>query len=90
MVCLASRPRGGYYRNLGRETYLVPFIWEDGWPVINPGKGILEDTFPMPDLPAYEAKEIPAKEDFDAVTQSERGKLFSYESSGIFRNETEC
>lgn len=68
MVCLASRPRGGYYRNLGRETYLVPFIWEDGWPVINPGKGILEDTFPMPNLPAYEAKEIPAKEDFDTDT----------------------
>ena len=68
MVCLASRPRGGYYRNLGRETYLVPFIWEDGWPVINPGKGILEDTFPMPNLPAHEAKEIPAKEDFDTDT----------------------
>jgi alpha-N-arabinofuranosidase len=30
MVALASRPYGGYYRNLGRETFLVPVKWEDG------------------------------------------------------------
>lgn len=65
MVCLASRICGGYYRNLGRETFLVPFIWEDGWPVINPGKGILEDTFLAPNLPAGPVEQIPAREDFD-------------------------
>lgn len=53
MVLLASRPYGGgYYRNLGRETFLVPFTWENGWPLINPGKGIVEDTFTCPNLPA--------------------------------------
>ncbi len=65
MVCLASRTCGGYYRNLGRETYLVPFVWENGWPVINPGKGILEDTFVLPDLPFSTVDPVPTKEDFD-------------------------
>lgn len=58
MVCLASRTCGGYYRNLGRETYLVPFVWENGWPVINPGKGILEDTVCSPALPTDDTKPL--------------------------------
>lgn len=66
MVLLASRPYGGYKRNLGRETFLVPFIWENGWPVINPGKGIVEDTVKAPDLPLFLVPEIPAKEDFNS------------------------
>lgn len=41
MVMLASRPCEGY-SNLGRETFLAKVIWEDGWPVVNPGSGILE------------------------------------------------
>ena len=56
MVLLASRPYGGYCRNLGRETFLVPFRWEDGWPVVNPGKGIVEDTVTAPDLPCCHSK----------------------------------
>lgn len=65
MVCLASRTRGGYYRNLGRETYLVPFVWENGWPVVNPGKGIVEDMVVSPDLPSCQLNPVPAMEDFD-------------------------
>ena len=67
MVCLASRTCGGYYRNLGRETYLVPFIWENGWPVINPGKGILEDTVVSPNLPSGSVDRVPSREDFDST-----------------------
>ncbi|MGV8907890.1 MAG: glycoside hydrolase family 43 protein [Propionicimonas sp.] len=38
-VLLAVRPYGGYHYNLGRETFLVPVVWEDGWPVFAPGEG---------------------------------------------------
>ena len=38
-LCLAMRPYGGNYYNLGRETFLVPVIWEEGWPVVAPGSG---------------------------------------------------
>lgn len=65
MVVLASRPYGGYYRNLGRETFLVPLTWEDGWPVVNKGIGLLEETVEMPDLEPVPMKLVPEKEDFD-------------------------
>lgn len=51
MVLLASRPFGGYYRNLGRETFLVSISWEDDWPLANYGKGVVELTGVAPDLP---------------------------------------
>lgn len=50
MVLLGSRPYGGYYRNLGRETFLVPVKWENGWPVVSEGTGRVESTYPVPDL----------------------------------------
>jgi alpha-N-arabinofuranosidase len=50
MVALASRPYGGHYRNLGRETFLMPVIWEDGWPVVCPGTGRIEERYVMPSV----------------------------------------
>lgn len=47
MVLLASRPTNGYCL-LGRETFLVPLLWEDGWPIINPGVGLLEQNISIP------------------------------------------
>ncbi len=38
MVLLASRPLKGA-TTLGRETFLARVMWEDGWPVVNPGFG---------------------------------------------------
>jgi xylan 1,4-beta-xylosidase len=65
MVCLASRPYGGYYRNLGRETFLVPVKWEEGWPVVNPGKGIVEAVMPAPKLPAHPFPAVSGFDPFD-------------------------
>lgn len=45
MTCLASRVFEGY-SNLGRETFLAEVVWEDGWPVINPGEGRLLEKAP--------------------------------------------
>lgn len=42
MVMLAVRPTDGY-TTMGRETFLAKIIWEDGWPVVNPGIGTLTD-----------------------------------------------
>ncbi len=53
MVLLGSRPYGGYYRNLGRETFLVSVNWENGWPIVNEGKGIVEEISKAPDLPLF-------------------------------------
>ncbi len=40
-VFLATRPYEGNHYNTGRETYLLPVTWEDGWPsMLMPGEEI--------------------------------------------------
>ncbi|HKL99049.1 MAG TPA: glycoside hydrolase family 43 protein [Mobilitalea sp.] len=65
MVVLASRPYGGYYRNLGRETFLVPVTWENGWPVMNKGIGLVEREINMPNLTPAPVAELPDTHDFE-------------------------
>ena len=67
LVVLASRPYGGYYRNLGRETFLVPVTWENGWPVINKGIGLIEDTVQVPNLKMVPTDPVPELEDFNDI-----------------------
>jgi len=47
-VLLAMRTYGGYHYNLGRETFLVPVVWEDGWPVFAPGEGRVPAVVDVP------------------------------------------
>ena len=47
-VLLGMRPYGGYHYNLGRETFLVPVVWEDGWPVFAPGTGCVPAEIDVP------------------------------------------
>ncbi|MCQ2524045.1 MAG: glycoside hydrolase family 43 protein [Lachnospiraceae bacterium] len=42
MVMLAVRPTKGY-TTMGRETFLARVIFEDDWPIVNPGLGVLSD-----------------------------------------------
>ena len=72
LVCLGSRPYGGAYRNLGRETFLAPVVWEDGWPVVNPGKGIVELESPRPNLPEHRWPSQPACDAFESKTLDHR------------------
>lgn len=43
-VMLAMRATDGHHYPLGRETFLCPVSWEDGWPVFAPGHGRLLET----------------------------------------------
>lgn len=54
MVMLAVRPLEGY-TTMGRETFLAKVTWENEWPVVNPGVGILTQEVEI-DLPAWETK----------------------------------
>jgi xylan 1,4-beta-xylosidase len=65
MVALASRPYDGYFYNLGRETFLVPMRFEEGFPLVNPGKGIIEFEHPAPDLPETRFPAPPACDHFE-------------------------
>ncbi len=68
MVLLAMRPYGGYFYNLGRETFLVPVRWEDGWPVVAAGSGRVSSVERAPNLPEHRWPSLPVCDHFDART----------------------
>lgn len=57
VVMLASRKSEGYV-NTGRDTYLAKVVWEDDWPVINPGVGKLQEQVELPGMPDCKAGEV--------------------------------
>src|SRR6185436_15920224 len=64
----AMRPYGGYYYNLGRETFLVPVRWEDEFPIFSPGTGRVEFEYSAPNLPEHVWAATPARDDFTDTT----------------------
>jgi xylan 1,4-beta-xylosidase len=63
MVLLGVRPGGGTpgWHVLGRETFLVPVTWEDGWPVV----GDLTPVMLAPPWPSRPAPVVSYRDDFD-------------------------
>ncbi len=58
-VFLGVRPyliADGEYYNTGRETFLAPVTWDDGWPVIVPGREEVKYSYPLPLLTPEAAK----------------------------------
>jgi len=66
VVFLGFRPQGGKFHHIGRETFLAPVTWEDGWPVVNGGKPI-PATLPAPKLKPHPWPEEPARDEFDSA-----------------------
>jgi xylan 1,4-beta-xylosidase len=66
MVLLATRPRGmsPLFHVLGRETFLAPVEWVDGWPTVDP------ITLHVSQRPPGPIEEVApgSREDFDAPT----------------------
>lgn len=55
---------GEEYFNTGRETFLAPVRWVDGWPVINPNSGAVQYRYPLPVKAAGRKSEIPLSGNF--------------------------
>ena len=47
-VFLGCRPYEDDFYNIGRETFMTPVEWIDGWPVINPGFTEVQYRYPVP------------------------------------------
>lgn len=47
-VFLACRPYEGGHFNIGRETFMLPVTWKDGWPVILEGDAAIASSYPVP------------------------------------------
>ncbi|MGA0351597.1 MAG: glycoside hydrolase family 43 protein [Acholeplasmataceae bacterium] len=82
-VCLGSRPKGGfydggntihsfggYYRNLGRETFLIPVIWphDDEGPLLSPDTGKVELSYPFPRIESARIEDSPVDFSKQALT----------------------
>ena len=65
MVLLGVRTYGGFHYNLGRETFLTPVVWENDWPVVNPGIGKIQFEEKRPDLPIFNAIKENTYDDFN-------------------------
>ncbi|MFJ8693556.1 glycoside hydrolase family 43 protein [Streptomyces roseolilacinus] len=63
MVLLGVRPGGGTpgWHVLGRETFLAPVDWVDGWPVV----GDLSPAVAAPPWPLRPGPAVPRRDDFD-------------------------
>jgi beta-xylosidase len=67
LVLLGTRPRGAFprFHVMGREMFLAPVRWEDGWPVVGP----VQAQHPAPAAWHPWAPE-PARDDFDTAALS--------------------
>lgn len=63
-VFLGTRPYRGDYYNTGRETFLLPVVWRDGWPLILDSAATVPFTHARPALPAQPAPLIPTQGNF--------------------------
>ncbi|MGN6292316.1 MAG: glycoside hydrolase family 43 protein [Chitinophagaceae bacterium] len=46
-IFLACRPYEGDYYNTGRETFMAPVVWNDGWPTFDLGGEEVKYTYPI-------------------------------------------
>lgn len=78
-IFLATRPynRGDHY-NTGRETFLAPVAWKDGWPIINPNFGEVQYAYQRPKLPAGKAPKLPLNGNFTYREEFKDSKLPMY------------
>ena len=73
-VFLGTRPYADDLYNTGRETFLLPVEWVDGWPVILTGDETVPYVHPAPDLPQTPAFGVPKngnfiyRDEFDGTT----------------------
>jgi alpha-N-arabinofuranosidase len=79
---LATRPYGHDQYNIGRETFLLPVTWNDGWPSVLDGAKPIPFAAPAPNLPAQARAARPFSGDFAYVDEF-AGKRLSAEWIGV-------
>jgi xylan 1,4-beta-xylosidase len=63
-IFLGCRPYEGNCYNTGRETFLLPVKWVDGWPVILQGNETVPYTLAKPNLPQQPKASYPLNGNF--------------------------
>lgn len=64
-VFLATRPYDTEdHYNIGRETFLAPVTWQDGWPIINAEHELVQYSYTRPNLPEAKLSDFPLNGNF--------------------------
>ncbi len=66
---LATRPYDQGYYNIGRETFLLPVTWKEGWPSLLENGKPIPFAAPKPNLPAQSRPVHPFSGDFAYVDE---------------------
>lgn len=92
LIMLGTRPIDGI-TELGRETFIAEVIWEDGWPVVNPGIGQVQLEQPI-NLP--EVNDLPGVKSFEKEINIRFGEkldprlmTFRHPTEGMYQTESE-
>src|SRR4051812_3460231 len=75
---LAVRPYEGEHYNTGRETFLLPVRWQDGWPRITAPAQTIPYVHARPNLPAQAAGPVPTAGAFAIRDEFDGAKLPPY------------
>jgi len=68
-VFLATRPYPGNFYNIGRETFLLPVDWKDGWPLMLEQGRTVPYAIAKPALPPQPPAPVPTGGDFAYVDE---------------------
>lgn len=75
-VFLATRPYDTEdHYNIGRETFLAPVTWQDGWPIINAEHELVQYSYTRPNLPEVRLSDFPLNGNFRYKEDFSEGKL---------------
>lgn len=72
---LAVRPYSDNFYNIGREVFLLPVEWKDGWPVILPHNELIPYAAKAPALPQQPRPSQPTNGDFSYVESFDADRL---------------
>jgi xylan 1,4-beta-xylosidase len=77
--CQPYEPVTENHYNTGRETFMAPVTWKEGWPVIGEQTALLKREYPAPDLPEYKPEGYaPLNDLFPVKDEFERDSLALY------------
>lgn len=78
LACRPYEPTEKDYYNIGRETFLTPVKWEDGWPVINPDFEEVQYKYPAPNLPEFKPEGVEKNGNFTLQEDFKKDSLDFY------------
>lgn len=71
-IFLAVRPYKDDYYNTGRETFITPVDWQDGWPVVNPDSRKIKYSYKVNYKEVKQKDALPQSGNFEYTLTFER------------------